>query len=295
MRTLFVYNPHAGMMQIKNHLYDILNIFAEAGYEMTVVPTRQAGDASAHIKKHLSSYELVICSGGDGTLNEVINGMLNTKMEELPPLGYIPAGSTNDFANSLKLPKNMQNAAKLIVEGVPVPYDVGKFNNKYFSYIAAFGAFTSVSYGTPQDTKNVLGHFAYMLEGLRSLTEIKSYKIKVKVNDEIIEGNYIYGMVTNTLSVGGLYKLDHRKVKLDDGQLEVMLIKEPKDPLEFNDITSFLLGTIKETPMVFTCKTNRISIETDDEMPWTLDGEYGGAPNKVLIKDIEKAIHIINK
>ena len=295
MNVLFIYNPYAGKTQIKNHLYDILNIFSVADYSLTVVPTKKAGQAKTYIKENYNKFDLLICSGGDGTLNEVINGLLINKENNIPNLAYIPAGSTNDFAQSIKLPKNMTNAAKLITEGKPYAYDLGKFNEKYFVYVAAFGAFTGVSYETPQDRKNALGHFAYLIEGLKSLSNIKSYKVKVKSKELNIEEKFIYGMVTNTYSVGGLYKLDHKKVKLDDGLFEVLLIKEPKDLIDLNDITSFLLGTSKESHLVYSFNTQKISFETNEEMPWTLDGEYGGSPYKVTIENLNKAINIINK
>ena len=295
MKTLFIYNPNAGQKQIKNYLYNILNIFAKADYVMTVFPTRKQGETTDYLKKNAKDYDLVVCSGGDGTLNEAINGLMNAKLEKVPTLGYIPAGSTNDYANSIKIPKNMEKAAQLIAEGSPALYDVGKFNSKYFIYIAAFGAFTKVSYNTPQDIKNVLGHLAYLLEGIKSLSEIKAYKMKIKSEDLTIEGKFIYGMVTNTLSVGGIYKLDHKTVKLDDGQFEVMIVREPKDAIEFNEITSFLLGTINKTDLVLTFKTNKVQIETSENVHWTLDGEYGGNPEKIIIKNVPKAINIISK
>ena len=295
MKTLFIYNPNAGQKQIKNYLYNILNIFAKADYDMTVFPTRKQGETIDYLKKNAKDYDLIICSGGDGTLNEAINGLMNAKLEDTPTLGYIPAGSTNDYANSIKIPKNMEKAAQLITEGSPTLYDVGKFNSKYFIYIAAFGAFTKVSYNTPQDIKNVLGHLAYLLEGIKSLSEIKAYKMKIKSEDLTIEGKFIYGMVTNTLSVGGIYKLNPKNVKLNDGEFEVMLIREPKDAIEFNEITSFLLGTINKTDLVLTFKTNKVQIETSENVHWTLDGEYGGNPEKIVIKNVPKAINIISK
>ena len=295
MNVLFIYNPYAGKTQIKNHLYDILNIFSKADYNLTIVPTKKAGQAKDYIKENYNKFDLLICSGGDGTLNEVINGLLINKENNIPNLAYIPAGSTNDFAQSIKLPKNMANAAKLICEGRPKAYDIGKFNDSYFVYVAAFGAFTDVSYATPQEKKNILGHFAYLIEGLKSLSSIKSYKVKITSKEFEIEDNFIYGMVTNTYSVGGLYKLNKKEVKLDDGYFEILLIKEPKDIIDLNNITSFLLGTSKESHLVYSFKTQKISFKTYEDMPWTLDGEYGGNPNIVSIENLNKAINIINK
>lgn len=295
MKTLFIYNPHAGMMQIKNHLYNILNIFASAEYDLTVYPTKKSGEIAEYLKNNALKFDLIVCSGGDGTLNETINGLLSLNSEKLPPLGYIPAGSTNDYASSIKIPKVMEKAAELIVNGKVQSYDVGKLNSKYFIYVAAFGAFTRVSYDTPQDVKNVFGHLAYLVEGVKSLSEIKAQKIKVKLDDTVVEGNFIFGMITNTLQVGGVYKLNPKEVSLDDGLLEVMLVKEPKDVVEFNEIASFLLGGIKNSSLVLTFKAHNIIIESKESIPWTIDGEYGGSYNRTIIKDKQKAINIISK
>ena len=295
MKTLFVYNPNAGMMQIKNHLYDILNTFAKADFDLTVVPTKASGEATKCVKKNCGNYDLVICSGGDGTLNEVVNGLLTSNSEKLPILGYIPAGSTNDYATSLKIPKDMKKAAELITKCQPIAYDMGKFNSKYFIYVAAFGAFTSVTYSTPQETKNMIGHLAYIFEGIKSLTSIKSYKLKISSEDIKIEGKFIFGMISNTYSVGGIYKFDRKTVKLDDGQLEVMLVREPKNPIELAEINSYLVNSKTRTDMVISFKTDKITISTDDDMPWTLDGEYGGNPKKITITNINKAVKIISK
>lgn len=280
-------------MQIKNYLYDILNTFAN--YDLTVVPTTKNGDANNYLKNNCGNFDYVICSGGDGTLNEVVNGMMASKIEKLLPIGYIPAGSANDFASSTKIPKNMVKAAALAVNGLPSTFDIGKFNDKYFVYIAAFGAFTSVSYATPQDIKNTLGHFAYLIEGIKELGALKANRIKVTSKEFSSTDNFIYGMVTNTYTVGGMYKLDKKTVKLDDGLFEVMLVKEPKDLLELNQITTCLLDSKQKSNLVITFKTDDIKFETEEEVAWTLDGEYGGNSNTICIKNIAKAINIVNK
>lgn len=295
MKTLFIYNPYSGKTLIKNHLYNILNVFAKAKYNLVVVPTTKPKEAMQYVKNNINEYDQIICSGGDGTLNEVVNGYLSSKHDKLPPLGYIPAGSTNDYARSIGLPSNMEKAAELITKANTKAYDMGKFNNEYFVYVAAFGAFTSVSYATPQDTKNILGHAAYVIEGIRSLSDIKAYKLKVSSKEFEIEDKFIYGMVTNTYSVGGLYKLDKKTTDLNDGLFEVMLVKQPKDIIDLNDIGSFLIGTSKSCDLVYTFKTSKITFESKNNIDWTLDGEFGGSTNKVTIKNINKAINIISK
>ena len=295
MKTLFIYNPNAGKMQIKNYLYNILNIFSNANYDLTVFPTKKTKDAETYILNRIQDFDYVICSGGDGTLNEVINGMMKSKVEKLPKLGYIPAGTTNDFATSLKLPTNMEKAAELAIAGSATLCDIGKFNTTYFEYIAAFGAFSEVSYATPQDIKNTLGHLAYVLEGVKSIPNIKSYNLKIKVEDITIEGKFIYGMITNTYSVGGIYKFNRKEVELDDGKFEVTLVKEPKDIFEFSEIGRFFLGNDKNTNTVISFKTKELTIETEDDIHWTLDGEYGGNPKNISISIINKAVNIVSK
>ena len=185
-----------------------------------------SGDAIKKVRKNAEKYDLVVCSGGDGTLDEVVTGMEQSEVNV--PIGYIPAGSTNDFANSLGIPKNMEEAARVAVNGTPFPCDVGGFNGDTFVYVAAFGLFTEVSYQTSQQMKNILGHAAYILEGAKHLMDITSYRMKVSHDGEIIEDEFIYGMVTNSLSVGGFKGISGPDVLLDDRPFEVTLIKNPK-------------------------------------------------------------------
>ena len=203
-KMLFIFNPRSGRERLRTKLLDILDLFVKAGYEVTVHVTQSAGDAQKQVEKKGGGVELLVCSGGDGTLNEVVSGMMAWSREKRPQLGYIPAGSTNDFAASLDLPKNMLRAAAIAVAGRPFAIDVGKFGDgRYFVYVAAFGAFTEVSYKTPQETKNVLGHQAYMLEAVKRIAGLKSYRMKFFWDDQELEEDFILGMVTNTISIGG--------------------------------------------------------------------------------------------
>ena len=233
-KLLFVFNPHSGKGQIRNKLLEIVDIFVKTGYEVQIHPTQEPKDARELVKKRAGKFDLVVCSGGDGTLDEVVSGMM--QREKRAAIGYIPAGSTNDFAVSLKLPKNMIEAARTSVLGTPFRCDVGDMNGKFFVYIAAFGLFTDVSYGTPQEWKNILGHAAYLLEGAKSLTSIKSYPMVVECNGELIKGDFIFGMITNSTSVGGFKNMTGTNVELNDGLFEVTLIKKPKNPMELSEI-----------------------------------------------------------
>ena len=292
-RIFFVFNMHAGKARIKTKLSDILNTFTEKGYEVTAYPTRYAGEAVLRIEALEDGYELVVCSGGDGTLDEVVTGMMRRPEEKRIPIGYIPAGSTNDFAKSLGLPQKMEDAAARIMAGKRFPCDIGAFNQDYFVYIAAFGIFTDVSYQTDQQMKNVLGHMAYILEGMKRLTNITSYKMKLRWEDREVEDDFLFGMVTNSRSVGGFKSIIGTEVVLDDGVFEVTFIKRPKNLLELNEtLTALVLAEIDERYM-YSFRTSRLTVEAEAEVPWTLDGEYGGDHRAAVIENRKQALEFI--
>ncbi len=289
-KLLFVYNPKAGKARIRTKLADILEVFARDGYELTVCPTQKQGDACRIVAGRSKEYDLVVCSGGDGTLDETVTGMMQSGFRT--PVGYIPAGSTNDFGGSLALPKNMVKAAQTIVDGRNFPCDMGAFNEDVFVYIAAFGLFTDVSYETGQDMKNVLGHMAYILEGMKRLPSIKSYSMRVCYEDKVIEDDFIFGMITNSVSVGGFKNITGKNVKLDDGVFEVTLIKKPKNPVELNNIMLSLLNRAIDTKSMYCFRTAELELESPEPVAWTLDGENGGAHKDVRIKNLHHAIEI---
>ena len=239
-KALFIVNPHAGKGQIKYHLLSIVDILVKAGYTVTVYTTQCQGDAIRAVRERERDYELVVCSGGDGTLDEIVTGMIQSGFRT--KIGYIPAGSTNDFANSLKLPSTMNKAAKIIAAGHPFACDIGIFNHDVFVYVAAFGIFTEVSYETPQEMKNMLGHTAYLLEGMKQIQNIKSYHMKVTYDDNVIEGEFIYGMITNSYSIGGIRNITGKDVALHDGLFEVTLIKRPDNLIELNKTLAALVS-----------------------------------------------------
>lgn len=290
-RLLFVFNPHSGKAQIKNQLLDIVDTMVKADYEVTIYPTQAQGDAIHKVEKEAGEYDLVVCSGGDGTLDEAVTGMM--RREHRIPLGYIPAGSTNDFAASLDIPKDMVKAAVNAVHGKPFACDIGAFNDDNFVYVAAFGLFTDVSYTTSQEWKNVLGHAAYILQGMKSLHEIPSYLMHVECNNTYVQGSFIYGMISNSTSVGGFKGMTGKDVQLDDGVFEVTLIRKPRNPMEFNEIIAALTNLVDDTDMVYSFKTDEIKIISKKEVSWTLDGEFGGNHTEVVIKNLCKAVEIM--
>lgn len=290
-KMLFIFNPRSGRERLRTKLLDILDLFVKAGYEVTVHVTQSAGDAQKQVEKKGGGVELLVCSGGDGTLNEVVSGMMAWSREKRPQLGYIPAGSTNDFAASLDLPKNMLRAAAIVVAGRPFAIDVGKFGDgRYFVYVAAFGAFTEVSYKTPQETKNVLGHQAYMLEAVKRIAGLKSYRMKFFWDDQELEEDFILGMVTNTISIGGFKGLVQPRVALNDGEFEVMLVRKPRTPKDIQSIVSCLINKDAENDCVYMFRTSNLRMESEEIVDWTLDGEYGGGVKEICIENLREEI-----
>ncbi|NLF34795.1 MAG: YegS/Rv2252/BmrU family lipid kinase [Clostridiales bacterium] len=292
-QLLFVYNPQAGKGQIKGRLAGVLDVFASAGYLTVVYPTQGPGEATSIVAELAPNYELVVCSGGDGTLNEVVSGLM--QLESPPPLGYIPAGSTNDFARNLSLPQGMENAARTAIAGVPRPCDVGRFNGRPFIYVAAFGAFTGVAYDTPQEVKNVFGHMAYLVEGVGRLGSLKSCAITVEHEGGMLDGDFLYGMVSNTVSVGGFKSLVPGHVQLDDGLFEVLLVRQPASIAEIQKI---LMSLTVQKPTtegpVIAFRASHLRITCEEKVPWTLDGEYGGEPGEIIIENCRRAITILH-
>lgn len=291
-KLLFIVNPCSGREQIRNQLIDILDIFTKAGYCIQAYVTQSQGDAKETVISQGEDALVVVCSGGDGTLNETVSGLM--RLKNPPALGYIPAGSTNDFASSLMLPKKMKEAAQTVVEGKLYPIDIGHFGEeRYFIYIAAFGAFTEISYQTPQDKKNILGHQAYMLEGVKSLASLKSSYCRIECEEMVLEDEFIFGMVTNTISVGGFKGLVTQSVALNDGLFEVLLIRTPKTPKDLSNIISYMF--LKEEPndYVYKFKTKKIRVVSKEPIDWVLDGEFGGSQTDITMENLEKRLEII--
>ncbi len=291
-RMLFVYNPHAGQGKVTANLSHIIDAFTYQGYLPAVYPTRGAGDATrivAGIGKH---YRRIVCCGGDGTLHEVVAALMD--MPDPPLLGYIPAGTTNDYAKNLDLPRDMALAANVAVTGPSMPCDMGRFNGAPFVYVAAFGAFTDVSYGTPQRFKNLFGHLAYVLEGIGRLGAIKSTHMTVTYDGGEVEGDFIFGMVSNTRSVGGFRGWPAKDVRLDDGKFEVVLVRRPKNGAELNNI---LTAVITQNPgpdgMVVGFHASKVTFACGEAIPWTLDGELGGDHQTATVENVFQALPLV--
>ena len=291
-KLLFIVNPSAGTVKIKDSLLEVCQIFCEAGYELTLNVTKYISNAIDDALSQDKTYDLIVCCGGDGTFNGMVSTLV--PIENHPCVGYIPSGSTNDFANSLFMPKNMLDAASMIMKEEIYRCDVGRFNSQTFAYVAAFGLFTDVSYETSQDLKNILGHLAYVLEGAKRLLDIKAYHMKVTTENGVIEDNFIYGMVTNSRSVGGFKNLT-KDVDMNDGLFEVTLIVQPKNPLEMQEIVRNLLNMEDNSDLIYSFKARKLTVEAEEEVAWTLDGEYGGSPRLVEIENLQQALNLCLK
>ncbi len=294
---LFVVNPKAGRTVIKSDLINIIEIFSNAGYAVEVYPTKGQEQTEQYVYENAERFDLVVCAGGDGTLDNTVGGimMLERKIKKRIHMGYIPCGSTNDYARSLKISLDPVQAAKDIVDGDICHVDVGKLENTFFIYVAAFGAFTEISYSTPQNLKNALGHAAYVMEAGKSVLNMKSYNMKVLFDDDEVEGNFVYGQITNSLSIGGFKNFGSKNMSFSDGKFETVLIKTPENPLELQRIINSLLMDDLSDEMIVFRESSRVVIKSKEEVPWTVDGEYGGSFKTTRVSNIRKAVSMTLK
>ncbi len=293
-KMLFIMNPYAGKRRANKYLTDILEMFNRADYLVTVHMTAGPGDATGVVQALAPGMDIVVCCGGDGTFNETVAGLLKANVDI--PVGYIPAGSTNDFAASLHLPTEPLEAAQEIVEGVPVSYDAGSFCGRFFSYVASFGAFTRTSYTTPQSIKNALGHTAYVLSGISELSQIRPEHIRMEINGEVVEDDFLFGAICNSTSVGGILTLDPKQVDMADGKLEVLLVRSPQSLLELTEcIAAVQSQQYNNCEMITFRSGSKIEITADPEMPWTLDGEREDGHEHITVVNKHLAYRLVQK
>ncbi len=292
-KLLFVINPSAGKGAIREKALDCIDLFVQAGFDVTVYTTQKPQDATRIVRARAEAFDRIVCSGGDGTLNEVVTGLLDGGHKV--PLGYIPAGTVNDFASSLFIPKQVMEAAKIAAGSDFQTVDIGRFADRYFCYVAAFGAFTNVSYTTPQAQKNLLGRTAYILEGIKSLPSVKPYAIRIETDEGIvIEDEFIYGMISNATSIGGFKELTPRDVRMDDGLFEVVLVRQPKTALDWQNVFNELVQPHGESRFLIEFKTPGLHVSSNAEISWTLDGEFGGTRKEVEIANQYQALTIFS-
>ena len=292
-KVLLIINPCSGKMKVNKLLTDIVDVFTKADFLTTILTTTRVGDATKYAQEYAKNFDLIACAGGDGTFNETVSGVIKSKIRV--PIGYIPCGSTNDFAQSLGLSKDIVGAARDIVNGYPIPFDVGDFSGRPFSYVASFGAFTSSAYETPQNVKNALGHLAYILDGINALPSIKSTHVKIEANGEIYEDDYIFGTISNSKSIAGILTLDDKFVDMSDGLFEMLLVKMPKDMIELAKIVEILRTQNFEenNGLVTFVNSSEFRIKMSKDENWTLDGEFQQGMDDIVIKNNHVAIDMV--
>lgn len=292
-KLMLIINPSAGKGAYKVNLGDALHVLDMGGYRTSLFFTSEPGEATEFAASYAMDYDTVACIGGDGTLSEVISGLMELKSP--PPLGYIPMGTANDVATTLALPKNNTiGAARRIVHGSPHPFDVGGFGDReYFAYIAAFGAFTEVSYATPQSQKKVLGHLAYVLQGAMALSKIESYKTRVEYDGGVIEGDFLYGSVSNSTSVAGIVHLRDDLVCLGDGYSELVLVRNPGNLAEFKNIVDSVIYQKYDNDDLLILHTKRAKFSFEKPVAWTRDGEAGGEYQEIQLCNYRSPIQFI--
>ncbi len=291
-RMLFIINPVAGKGLGKKYSFPLISYFTKKGYNVTVHPTEANSDKNKEfIKNNVRFFDIIVCCGGDGTLNETISGIISAKAST--PLGYIPLGTTNDFAKTLGIPSSPMKAASAIAKEKMKKIDCGSFNGKSFVYVAAMGAFTQASYGATPAEKRYLGSLAYVLKGVESLAKLKPFHLKAKIGDSIIEGDYLYASVSNATSLGGIFKLDPDKVKVDDGLFEFVLVKSPNNLTEKGKLLTGLLTESLNSEYVDLRYSREIKIKLNSPMPWSLDGESGGEYKDIIISNLKGIINMV--
>lgn len=290
-KLLLIVNPQSGKTQIKSKLLEVSNILIQAGYQLELYITQSEMDAKRIVAERGEEQDVIVCSGGDGTLNEVVNGVM--LLQKKPLVGYLPAGSTNDFAASQGIPSDSVQAAHLVARAESAAVDVGCFNGRYFTYVAAFGLLTEVPYVTPRETKAVLGYQAYLLEGVKRLGKLEKHHLRMTVDDEYYEGDILIGMVSNASRIAGIKGLNGRNAQLDDGKFEVLLIEYSGNPLKLTKSVTGLLVPEVSAKLVHRFEGSRITFSFDEPTDWVLDGEFGGSQTEVVIDVLKHGLQII--
>lgn len=289
-KLLLIVNPNAGRMKANEDLLALVDEFTKNKYDANVYPTKKKSDAEKKIIKCGGDYDLIVCYGGDGTVSEVVNGVAKLELDQPVPFSFIPSGTANDFAMTVSMPTDINLAVKKIIRGKERPIDIGKFNSKHFIYVAAFGLFTSVSYTVPQDLKKTFGHLSYVMEGIRQAIDVTSYKMTVEFGEKTVKDEFVLGLVTNTTSVAGMFRLSNAKVKLDDGEFELLLVRNPGNPILLSNILLDLSAQKYDPEYVIFERVSKVKFRSDESEPiaWCLDGENGGVHKRVIIENLHR-------
>lgn len=290
-RLLMIVNPRAGRSKPRGPLFDAAAAFCGCGYLLSIRCTAAPGDAARIAAAEGGGYDTVVAVGGDGTLNEVIAGLQT--LDTPPMVGYLPQGSTNDFAASLRISSDPARAAEAIVRGESRRLDIGYFGQRVFVYVASFGAFTRTSYTASQDVKNVLGHLGYLVEGVKDLDSLRPYHVRITADGETLDGDYLFGAVANSTSIAGMMKLNGEQVVLDDGQFELLLVPNPKNAAALQNLIRALLNQQYDAGGLIFRHVSSLHVETEEELPWSLDGEFAPSQPTVDITNRRRALTML--
>lgn len=291
-KILLIINPKAGRIKSMTVLSDILGVFGDEGYETKAFRTKRRHDATAIVRRHAPKFDIVVCCGGDGTLNEVITGLIT--LDNPPAVGYIPMGTSNDFATSLGLSTDATEAARNILKGKIIEHDIGSFNaEQCFSFVASFGTLSDVSYLTPQKMKNLLGHFAYKLQGAKDFFKMRAHHARVEFDGQVVEGDFLLGGVSNAKSIGGMIRLKSEKIVLNDGVLEIICIRKPKNIKEVYNIADWLITQRYDNKCVLYRHAKSVRFTSDEYIAWTVDGEFAGFEKEVRVECLHGKIRFL--
>ncbi|MCL2840118.1 MAG: YegS/Rv2252/BmrU family lipid kinase [Defluviitaleaceae bacterium] len=290
-KLLLIFNPKSGVQRFTPYLFEIIDKLTAAGFLVTAYPTQAAGEVRQMIAQYAEGFDYLVCSGGDGTISEAIDALM--RLKKRPAFGIIPSGTVNDFAVSLDIPKDVLTAADVITGAVPRPVDVGRFGDKHFSYVAAFGMFTDVSYSTPQNTKNMIGKLAYFVEGIKRIGAVSPTYCEVMLDDEMVRGEFSLGVVGNAHSIAGFKIPEEIGVHMDDGLFEVLLVRELHTIKDRQELISYLLNQDTKTNSAILRKVRKASFHFATPTAWTLDGDFGGQVEKIYIENQHHAIEVL--
>jgi len=283
--VLLIINPVSGRKTARMKLYEIVDFMSRNDCKTTIFTTSRKGEATEIVKTHATEYGRIVCCGGDGTLNEVFTGI--TELGIQIPVGYVPTGTTNDLANALGLTSETPKALNTAIYGEKKSLDIGEFNDtQFFSYVASFGAFTKASYATPQWMKNVMGHTSYLVYGIADLKDIRSHKTKIITDGLEISGEFVFGSVSNSTVLGGVFKFPEETIDFSDGKFEVLLVKTPRTPRDMQSILNAILNQEYNEDTVLFFKASFLTFTFEESTPWTIDGEFAGTMEKVTIKNL---------
>lgn len=289
-QLLLILNPISGTKKSAKNLAEIIAIFNRADYDVRVHVTARQGDATLAVRRLGKEMDLIVCCGGDGTFNETVTGLIQANLKT--PLGYIPSGSTNDFASSLHLSTDVIRAAENIANGTDRLYDIGKFNDRFFCYVASFGAFTKISYSTPQNIKNVLGHMAYLLEGIQELSKLQTVPVRLELDGTVVEDEFLFGAVCNSTSIGGILTFHPSLVDMSDGKFEILLVRAPRSIQELHECILALRSQDYNCNMITFRSAEHITVHAPGTMPWSLDGEHDAGGATIKIENLHHALYL---